>query len=324
MPTDRGEYRPMFCRILNGPDFRRLGGVARACIWPLKLRLPVTGIGVIPALVGTLSEDTGFPEESIRSALEELEAEEAGGAWVRRQGNVVWLVRGLEFEPTINPNDPRHMTHLRRIVDGLPSLEIVESYKAHYSNWFTPPRQTPGEPQPSETLDPDQGSNPGSGQGSDPESGQGPTKGDVSTTPTPTPTPTTKKTHTSRRRADSGYSPEFESARSAYPKRPNDSKAEAWRAWLARLREGELPVRMHAGIVAFAAYVQREGTEPRFVKHMATFLGPDRHYLNDFGPPVDDAPEPEIVFADQMPGAAERAAAFAAARDAALAGVTRG
>lgn len=36
------------------------------------------------------------------------------------------------------------------------------------------------------------------------------------------------------------------------------------------------------GINRYAAYCEANHTEPRFVKHAATFFGPDRHYLNDW------------------------------------------
>lgn len=124
------------------------------------------------------------------------------------------------------------------------------------------------------------------------------------------------------KRAGTGYSPEFECVWEVYPSRPNNSKAGAWRAWKARVKAGESPAVLLAGARAYAAYVEREGTDPRYVKLASTFFGPDQHYRNDYGQSHRD--EPEIVFADQMPGAAERAAAFTAARDAALAGVTRG
>jgi hypothetical protein len=74
----------------------------------------------------------------------------------------------------------------------------------------------------------------------------------------------------------------FEDAWAAYPKRPNNSKAAARRAWEARRRAGERAEVMAAGIQRYAAYVEAEGIEPRFVKMAATFLGPDQHYLNDF------------------------------------------
>jgi len=39
-----------------------------------------------------------------------------------------------------------------------------------------------------------------------------------------------------------------------------------------------------SGVRRYAAYCQAERTEARFVKHTATFFGPDRHYLNDWTP----------------------------------------
>jgi len=49
---------------------------------------------------------------------------------------------------------------------------------------------------------------------------------------------------------------------------------------------------MLTGIIAYAAYVAREATEPRYIKHTAGFLGRDRHYLNDFTPSSSGPPGP--------------------------------
>jgi hypothetical protein len=100
---------------------------------------------------------------------------------------------------------------------------------------------------------------------------------------------------------NTSYSKAFLIFWSTYPKRPGQSKAGAWRAWKARLAEGEDPYRMLHGAEAYAAYVKRERTEPKYVKHAATFLGPDKHYLNDFGPPADPEPEAGLTFVDEIP-----------------------
>ena len=81
------------------------------------------------------------------------------------------------------------------------------------------------------------------------------------------------------------YSSDFEEAWAEYPPRPGHSKAEAWKAWKARLQGGETVEVMTDGIRRYAAYVKACGTEPQFVKHASTFLGPDMHYLNDWSPP---------------------------------------
>ena len=68
----------------------------------------------------------------------------------------------------------------------------------------------------------------------------------------------------------------------AYPSRTGHSKSEAFKAWKARIADGEAVETILQGISRYAAYCEANHTEPRFVKHAATFFGPDRHYLNDW------------------------------------------
>lgn len=111
------------------------------------------------------------------------------------------------------------------------------------------------------------------------------------------------------------YSPEFEQARAAYPKRPGDSKAEAYRAWNARLGQAERVEVMQAGIDAYREACLRDKTEPRFIKHMATFLGPDRHYLNDYTPAPEEPVPGEITYLNERPDYQERMAVIRLERE---------
>ncbi|WP_017760677.1 YdaU family protein [Pseudacidovorax intermedius] len=86
--------------------------------------------------------------------------------------------------------------------------------------------------------------------------------------------------------ARNGYSPEFEQAWREYPSRTGHSKAEAHRAWKARLADGVTVSELLEGVKRYAAYCQACRTEPRFVKHAATFFGPDQHYRSDWTPPA--------------------------------------
>lgn len=82
------------------------------------------------------------------------------------------------------------------------------------------------------------------------------------------------------------YPPAFEEAWAAYPTRPNSTKTSAYRAWHARIMDAHkqgIPIENRAkalvrSAVSYAAYVEEEGTEPRYVKHAATFWGPDDHW----------------------------------------------
>jgi hypothetical protein len=77
------------------------------------------------------------------------------------------------------------------------------------------------------------------------------------------------------------YSPEFESAWTAYPGRTGgNSKAGAWRAWQTRIREGVTPADLIAGVEGYARYVRSERKEhTSFVKMAQSFFGPDEHWL---------------------------------------------
>lgn len=97
------------------------------------------------------------------------------------------------------------------------------------------------------------------------------------------------------------YSPDFEAAWAAYPKRPNNSKPAAYRTWRARLAEGVTVDELLAGTRAYRAFTDREGTSPRFVKLAATFYGPDRHYSNDYGTPVQPIRVYDPVTGDMTP-----------------------
>lgn len=94
--------------------------------------------------------------------------------------------------------------------------------------------------------------------------------------------------------------PEFDTFWATYPKRPNNSKADAWRKWQARRREGVIPGVMIRGAQAYAAFVDREGMEPRFVKQAATFLGPGRHWEETY-----EAAEPSFIPPEDEPGSPE-------------------
>lgn len=82
------------------------------------------------------------------------------------------------------------------------------------------------------------------------------------------------------RSAKQDYSPEFETAWQAYQKRAGgNSKAAAYKAWKARLKDGVKPEDMLAGVKRYAAYVKVTGNAgTQFVKQAATFFGPDRHF----------------------------------------------
>ncbi|VUT17371.1 hypothetical protein SB6413_02243 [Klebsiella pasteurii] len=90
------------------------------------------------------------------------------------------------------------------------------------------------------------------------------------------------------RPAKQDYSPEFETAWQAYPKRAGgNSKPGAFKAWKARLKDGVKPEDMLAGVKRYAAYARATGSVgTQFVKQATTFFGPDRHFEEAWQAPV--------------------------------------
>lgn len=84
------------------------------------------------------------------------------------------------------------------------------------------------------------------------------------------------------------WTADFDLAWAAYPKRPNNSRGKASKAYMARRREGVSAEVILAGVVAYAAYVQAIGQPPHFVKLASTFFGPDEHWLTDYAVPESD------------------------------------
>lgn len=80
------------------------------------------------------------------------------------------------------------------------------------------------------------------------------------------------------------YPPDFETAWLAYPRRPGSpDKHGALKAWNARLREGVTSESMLDGTRRYAAFVVatgKSGTE--FIKQAKTFLGPSRHFEDEW------------------------------------------
>lgn len=90
------------------------------------------------------------------------------------------------------------------------------------------------------------------------------------------------------RSSKENYSNEFEQAWQAYPKRAGgNSKAAAWKAWKARIKDGVTTVAMLDGVNRYAAYVRATGSAgTQYVKQAATFFGPDRHFDESWQAPA--------------------------------------
>ncbi|MBT9166734.1 MAG: hypothetical protein DDT19_00058 [Syntrophomonadaceae bacterium] len=75
---------------------------------------------------------------------------------------------------------------------------------------------------------------------------------------------------------DSAYSAEFLSFWENYPRKIEKKKA--YKAWLARIKEGEPPEKLIAAAIGYSQYCTAKQIEETYIKHPATFLGPNQPY----------------------------------------------
>ena len=89
------------------------------------------------------------------------------------------------------------------------------------------------------------------------------------------------------------YTHDFETAWGKYPKRAGaNPKKRAFKAWSARVKEGAQVQSIFDGIDRYAGFIKQTGkASTEFVMQMATFLGPDEHYLEPWAKPTQKPDE---------------------------------
>lgn len=140
--SERGEYRAIYTVLLDSPEYLRLKPGGRLMLLTVKLRLGPSGIGVIPALLASLSEATGMTAVQTADAMSELE----GGNWIRTEGNIVWIVNGLRYEPSISSKNINHRASVISYLNSLPRLKIIDDFRRYYAEWLQIEPPEPVEP----------------------------------------------------------------------------------------------------------------------------------------------------------------------------------
>jgi hypothetical protein len=90
---------------------------------------------------------------------------------------------------------------------------------------------------------------------------------------------TEKRRKPSCAKTNGEYTAAFEEAWAKYPRRPNNNKQQAFRAWKAQLNKGVTEAEMIAGVERYARHIRSAGKEgSEYVKLAATFFGPNDHF----------------------------------------------
>ena len=232
--------------------------------------------GVCYPSVETICRQLGLGESTVRTAIAELES----SGWLRRESR---------RKGNRNTSNLYHLNADR--LEALARIEkdkVAALKKQRRTNGFHPSESDPSKSEPSDSV---------CSNGFHPSDSD---KNGVFTRQNLTPDPQVNSKHdpqvnskqesqdisargkapSENRSSKENYSNEFEQAWQAYPKRAGgNSKAAAWKAWKARIKDGVTTVAMLDGVNRYAAYVRATGSAgTQYVKQAATFFGPDRHF----------------------------------------------
>lgn len=137
----RGEYRPIYEALFTGKDFRQLSPDSKLVLLTLKGLCGAIGIKVWPALHESLAELTGISQTRIKKAVAHL----IERAWMQHEDGIVWVVRGLAFEPQVSTGE-KHKKWIINELASFPRSPIVERFREEYAVFFGPTEDTPSIP----------------------------------------------------------------------------------------------------------------------------------------------------------------------------------
>lgn len=239
--------------------------------------------GVCYPSVETICRQLGLGESTVRTAIAELES----SGWLRREARR----KGNRNTSNLYHLNAERLEALARIEKD----KVAALKQQRRTNGFHPSDSDPSKTEPSDS---------GRSNGFHPSDSD---KKGVFTRQNLTPDPQVNSKHdpqvnskqesqdigvcrkasSENRSSKENYSNEFEQAWQAYPKRAGgNSKAAAWKAWKARIKDGVTTVAMLAGVNRYAAYVRATGSAgTQYVKQAATFFGPDRHFEESWQAP---------------------------------------
>ncbi|HCM9667868.1 helix-turn-helix domain-containing protein [Enterobacter cloacae] len=240
--------------------------------------------GVCYPSVETICRQLGLGESTVRTAIAELES----SGWLRRESRR----KGNRNTSNLYHLNAERLEALARIEKD----KVAALKQQRRTNGFHPSDSDPSKSEPSDSV---------CSNGFHPSDSD---KNGIFTRQNLTPDPQVNSKHdpqvnskqesqdigvfskaySEKRSSKENYSNDFEQAWQAYPKRAGgNSKAAAWKAWKARIKDGVTTVAMLDGVNRYAAYVRATGSAgTQYVKQAATFFGPDRHFDESWQAPA--------------------------------------
>jgi len=125
---ERGQYRPIFSRLWDDPDFRKLSTEHKLLFLYLRTCTLCHRAAIYKFNFETCEDDTGLERNTIMDGMVIL----CKIGWIVIEEKIVWIKKGLHFDPSFNSNNENHMKAIKTQVFILPRLKIVKDFIGFY------------------------------------------------------------------------------------------------------------------------------------------------------------------------------------------------
>ena len=133
IPIDKGEdakgiYRSIYVSLWEDRDFQTLDPTVKLVLINLRTS-PLSNMPCIyPIYYEAIQKQTGLSEGTIRDAIDILRK----ANWIDYEDGIVWVKKGLKFDPVISMRNDHHIRAIRKAIRALPKLAIVDSFLEFY------------------------------------------------------------------------------------------------------------------------------------------------------------------------------------------------
>lgn len=127
---ERGQYRPIFSRLWDDPDFRKLSTETKLIFLYLRTCNDCHRAAIYKFSFENCEDATGFDKDIILNSIQILSKTDP--PWIEIEGKIIWIRKGLHFDPSFNPNNENHLKAIKTQLYNLPKSQIVKNFLDFY------------------------------------------------------------------------------------------------------------------------------------------------------------------------------------------------
>jgi hypothetical protein len=126
--NNRGYFRAIYTVLWDDTDFRDLDSNTKLVFLYLRTSPDSNMPCIYRIYVEAIMKHTGLSEAIIRDSISVL----CKTNWIEYEDNIVWVKKGLQFDPTISLNNIHHVKSIQMAIRSLPQKDIVQSFLSFY------------------------------------------------------------------------------------------------------------------------------------------------------------------------------------------------